>query len=494
MLPWKTLIQVQKECDTPIFLQIANAIVLEMKRGRVGPGIKLPGTRQMSEILEVHRKTIVRAYEELDAQGWIEMRPSQGTFTSKELPEIRPRRLPVASEKSHSFPKETGYKVKVNDDIRKPVLPQRNITGFHDGPDVRLIPAEELGRAYKSVLTRHSYLSHMSYVETAGMPKFRTVLSNYLNSSRGLQTTFENIMITRGSQMGIYLLSCVLFSKGEYIIVGDTNYYYADHVFLHAGIKLIRVKVDEFGMNVDEVEKICKRKKIRALYVTSHHHYPTTVTLIASRRIKLLSLAEKYGFIIIEDDYDYDFHYQSSPILPLISADTKGMVVYVGTLSKTIAPGIRTGYVIAPENLILELSRIRQLIDTQGDPVMEMALAEMFEEGIIKRHMKKALQEYHRRRDFLCHCLQENLSDVIDFKVPDGGLAIWAKFHPSVPLPPLTEKLRAQGIILSNGLIHNTTSVSLNATRMGFAWMNEQEAEKAVGIMVKTIGQMTKDR
>ena len=487
MLPWKTIIQIQKDCDVPVYLQIANSMIQEIKRGRIGPGIKLPGTRQMSELLAVHRKTVVNAYEELDAQGWIEMRPSQGTFTSTELPEIIPRKLGTNVQPLNSFPKETGFPVLVDNSIRKPVLPNRNIIGFHDGPDVRLIPVAELGRAYKSILSRKTNLRYLSYVEIAGVQKFRAVLSDYMNSSRGLRTTFENIMITRGSQMALYLLSLVLISKGDNVIVGNTNYYYADHTFLYAGVNLLRVNVDEFGIDVDEVEKVCKRKKIKALYITSHHHYPTTVTLIASRRIKLLSLAEKYGFIIIEDDYDYDFHYQSSPILPLVSADTKGMVIYIGTLSKTIGPGIRTGYVIAPENLILELCRVRQLIDTQGDPVMELALVEMFTEGHIKRHMKKAQQEYHRRRDSLCSYLSDKLGEVIDFRIPDGGLAIWAKFDKSVPLPPLTEKMRAQGIILSNGLIHNVANTSLNSTRMGFAWMTEDESKKAVDILVKTI-------
>ena len=487
MLPWSTIIQIQKDCDTPVYLQIANSMIQEIKKGRIGPGIKLPGTRMMAEMLKVHRKTMVSAYEELDAQGWIEMRPSQGTFTSKELPEINPRRFSMQTEKPNSFPQQTGFPVMVNEKIRKPVLPYRNIIGFHDGPDVRLFPVDELGRFYKSILSRTNNVKYLSYVEIAGVQKFRTVLSDYLNTSRGLQTSFENIMITRGSQMGLYLLSLVLFGKGDLIIVGDPNYYYADHVFLHAGMKLLRVKVDEYGIDVDAIEKICKRKKIKALYITSHHHYPTTVTLIASRRIKLLALAEKFGFIIIEDDYDYDFHYLSSPILPLVSADTKGMVVYIGTLSKTIGPAIRTGYIIAPTNLILELCRIRQLIDTQGDPVMELALAEMFEEGNIKRHMKKAQNEYHRRRDFLCSYLLQKLPHVIDFRIPDGGLAIWARFDKTIPLPPLTEKLKSQGIILSNGLIHNNSNISLNATRMGFAWMNEKEAENAVNILSKTI-------
>src|SRR5450631_3128804 len=108
MLPWRTIIALQKDCDTPVYLQIANAIIQEMKKGRIGPGIKLPGTRQMSELLKVHRKTLVRAYEELGAQGWIEMYPSKGTFISKELPEINPRRFYAKPEKRNEFPEETG--------------------------------------------------------------------------------------------------------------------------------------------------------------------------------------------------------------------------------------------------------------------------------------------------------------------------------------------------------------------------------------------------
>ena len=173
------------------------------------------------------------------------------------------------------------------------MLPYRNITGFHDGPDVRLMPVNELSRSYRSILSRTVNLKYMSYVETAGVQKFREVLSEYLNTSRGLQTSFENIMITRGSQLGLFLITSVLFSKGENIIVGNTNYYYADHLFQHAGNAVIRVPVDEWGIDVEAIEKICRRKKIRAVYITSHHHYPTTVTLIASRRIKLLELSEK---------------------------------------------------------------------------------------------------------------------------------------------------------------------------------------------------------
>ena len=172
----------------------------------------------MSETLNVHRKTLVRAYEELDAQGWIEMRPSQGTFTSKELPEIAPGKFSAREEQHYFFPATTGYTVKVNEGIRTPVPPLRHITGFHDGPDVRLMPVEELGRAYRSVMSRKVNLKYLSYVGSAGIPRFRKTLSDYLNASRGLQTG-GHIMMTRGSQQGIFMLSHLL-KKGDAIIVG----------------------------------------------------------------------------------------------------------------------------------------------------------------------------------------------------------------------------------------------------------------------------------
>ena len=128
--------------------------------------------------------------------------------------------------------------------------------------------------------------------------------------------------------MGIYLCSKLLLKKDDYIIVGETNYTSADTTFEQRALQLLRVAVDENGLVTDAIEAICKEKTIKAEYVTSHHHHPTTVTLSAERRIHLLNLAKKYNFAIIEDDYDYDFNYNHSPILPLASHDINGNVIY----------------------------------------------------------------------------------------------------------------------------------------------------------------------
>ena len=176
MLPWNSIIQIQKDSNTPMYLQIANSIAAEIKKGRIGPGIKLPGSRQLATTLVIHRKTIVRAYEELAAQGWIEMRASKGTFTSKELPEAKPRKLSAEKAALMTYPAETGYPVPVNTLIKTPAHPMRHITGFHEGPDTRLMPAYELARAYRSILSKKANLRYTSYVDTAGVERFRKVL------------------------------------------------------------------------------------------------------------------------------------------------------------------------------------------------------------------------------------------------------------------------------------------------------------------------------
>lgn len=450
----------------------------------------MPGTRVMAKELCLHRQTVVKAYDELYSQGWFNLVKSRGTFVSEHLPEVKPRRL--VTEKTEQVPlQKTGYTFKINSAIHNPAKPHRGITGFHDGPDVRLVPAELLSRGFKSVLSRKTGRLLLSYIDPKGTSFVRRSISDCLNSSRGLQTNEGNILITRGTQMSMFLLAHVLFSKDDLMITADIGFRYAELTFMQAGVKFVKVPVDEEGIDVDEVERVCRKKKIRALYVTSHHHYPTTVTLSASRRMKLLQLAERYGFIIIEDDYDYEFHYESSPILPLASADRSGMVVYIGSFSKTVTPAIRMGYISAPPNLILELTKLRMLVDAQGEATMEQAIAELLNEGEIRRHIKKSLKVYRERRDFMCALLKEKLSDVIEFKIPQGGLAIWAKYHKSISVPELSKRLFKKEIILSPGLLHDASAErKLNSTRMGFGWMNTREAEKAITVLQDSFKKM----
>lgn len=443
----------------------------------------MPGSRAMSELLEVHRKTVVAAYEDLEAQGWIEIHPSRGAFINTRLPEKKPARLVVDNPK-RGFPEKTGYHVESYDNIHDPTYPPPHILGLHDGPDLRLVPTQLISQTYKSILTRRANVPHLRYYDVEGNLYLRTQLSQHLNESRGLQTTPDHIFITRGSQMAIFMASMALLKPGDIVLAGDPGYYYAERVFTHFGAKLMRVPVDEHGLRTDIIRDICEQKCVRMLYITPHHHWPTTVTLCAERRMELLELANKCNFAILEDDYDYDFHYESSPLLPLASADSNGMVIYTGSLSKTFAPFLRIGFLVAPQNLLKEIGKRRQIIDLQGDFAMEQTIGELFRLGEIKRHMKKALKIYKQRRDWFCDLLTCELGDKIQFKRPEGGMSVWAEFDPSLPVADIAAAARKKGLAMSNGRIYNKASDrTWNAARLGFAVLNLEEIEQAVGVL-----------
>jgi len=483
------LLLIDKTAGESVYLQLAGKLMDLIKDGSLQAGYQLPSTRKLAGLLAVHRKTIIRAYDDLLAQGWLESHSGSGTFVAKHLPEIDPQHFQHKDQQLQTS-KTAGFSIDPIPHLQLDVI--RSSDGFHldDGfPDPRLAPLTDLSRAYRSqLLTGNSYIK-LGYNDPQGSLWLREELAAYLSETRGLKITVNNILITRGTVMGLYLTCTNLIKPGDQAVTGETSWRGADINLIQAGAILNRIPVDEYGLQIDELEKICLKKVIRLVYVTSHHHYPTTVSLRADRRIQLLRLAEKYGFIIFEDDYDYDFHYENKPLLPLASADTAGMVLYCGSFTKTISPAFRIGYLVASENVIQHLSKLRRIIDRQGDTMLENSLAELLQNGSIQRHMRKSLRIYRQRRDLFCSLLKDQLGDVLDFEVPDGGMAVWTKFNSRINLPDLAQKALKKDLYFSNGLMHNSSAQLLNATRLGFASSTADELEHCVEILTKLIRQ-----
>ena len=300
----------------------------------------------------------------------------------------------------------------------------------------------------------------------------REVLVNYLNSTRGLHITKENVLITRGSQMGIWLSSQLLLQKDDIVVVGNTNYGAADSTFFNQKARLERVSVDENGIVTDEIEKLCKREQIKAVYVTSHHHHPTTVTLSAKRRIHLLNLARQYNFAIIEDDYDYDFNYNHAPILPLASHDTNGNVVYIGSVCKTVAPVFRIGYLIASKEFVDEASKLRGFVDRQGDALLELTFANFIKSGDLDRHIRKVMKIYKQRRDLFCKLLKDELGRFFEFEIPKGGMAVWAKLDSNYSWATISEVAKKHKLEIGAWERYDLANLGHNYIRIGFAAYN----------------------
>ncbi|MBC7450018.1 MAG: PLP-dependent aminotransferase family protein [Cytophagales bacterium] len=480
MIPFQKLLAIDKDASVPLYLQISKGFIRLIKEGSLKRNSKIPGSRLLSVTLDVHRKTVVAAYEELQLQGWIYTEASKGSYVSETIPEITPKAYhPLQSVKK----KKAGFEFKQSEVLHSNVYKASTLLEINDGmPDIRLAPMDSLARAIRSVLKGERGKQSLSYNDIEGSIHLRTELCSYLNESRSFDFTSDNIFITRGTIMGLYLSLSVLLKKGDHVIVAETGYRSVNLTIQHLGGNLIKVPVDENGLNVEAIEKICKKKKIRAIYVTPHHHYPTTVTMSPDRRMGLLAVAEKYNIVILEDDYDYDYHFSHSPYLPLATYDPAGLVIYIGSFSKTFSPAFRVGYITAPENFIQEIAKLRRIIDRQGDSILEHAMAELFKGGEIKSHLKKSHSAYKERRNVFCEQLQHIAKDRMEFIIPEGGMAVWTAFDKKIPLPSLAKEAASKGLFISDG-----SSFGNNCTRLGYTSLSVEEIDIALTILSKSM-------
>ncbi len=492
MFPYKTSIQFDRQSSKPLYLQLANQIIQLVKNQVLVSNTKLPGSRTLAEQLQVHRKTIVACYEELALQGWVESIPKKGTFIHRNLPVLQ--RKPLKTEDHPQIEKSVGFNFYKNNYLpTKTFEKQQGIMYLNDGlSDERLTPVVSIGRTYRSISAKKKVYDYLTYGTTYGNDELRETLVSYLNATRGLHISKENILITRGSQMGIWLSSNLLLRKDDIVVVGTTNYSSADISFLTQQASIYRVAVDQDGLVTTDIEKLCKKKQIMAVYVTSHHHHPTTVTLSAKRRIHLLNLSKQYNFAVIEDDYDYDFNYNHAPILPLASHDTNGNVVYIGSVCKTVAPVFRIGYLIASKTFVDEASKLRGILDRQGDALLELTFADFIKSGDLDRHIRKVLKIYKQRRDLFCELLDKELGDIVHFEIPKGGMAVWVKLHADYSWATVADVAKIYHLDIGDWRRYDRAEQNHNAIRIGFATYNESEIHELITRLKKTMHHVKK--
>lgn len=472
----------------PLFQQISSAIVTAIRRGRLRPGDRLPGSRTLAVSLVVNRNTVIAAYDELAGEGWIESSTARGTFVSRSLPEFRPKAFTRAAAGRAEVPEATGFDFQATPADREAWQPGKPpVFAISLGaPDVRLTPVDLLARAYRRAIRRHTE-SVLKYGHTGGHPALRQALASMLAATRGLATSAEDVLITSGSQMALELLGRTLLRKGDVVAVEQIGYRPAWNAFQQHGAKVVPIPVDSGGMDVEALTRLVQRTPVRALYVTPHHQYPTTATLTAGRRIALLELARKLRIAIIEDDYDHEYHYEGRPILPLASVDRAGVVIYVGTLAKVIAPGIRLGYVAAPRPLLESMAAHRHIIDRQGDHTLEYAVAELIEDGGVQRHARRARRVYQARRDSLVGVLRTEFADTLSFNVPAGGIAVWARAAAGIDVDAWGERVARQGVAMLTAKYYAFDERPRPFIRFGFASLDETEMIEALARLKKVL-------
>jgi GntR family transcriptional regulator/MocR family aminotransferase len=308
-----------------------------------------------------------------------------------------------------------------------------------------------------------------------------------LTATRGLAADAEEVVVTRGSQMALDLVAAALIAPGDVVAVENPGYRPAWEAFRRHGAHLEPLRVDEEGLDVDSLKALVRRRRVRAVYLTPHHHYPTTATLSASRRLTLLELARRERIALIEDDYDHEFHYEGRPVLPLASADRAGTVVYIGTLAKILAPGLRLGYVVAPRDVLHRIAGLRFFVDRQGDRALERAVAELLEDGEVQRHVRRARRAYQARRDFLLAAFGRHLRDVVAATPPSGGMALWTRVRGSVDVDAWARRALSRNVLFLPGRRFTFDGRSTPHARFGFAALHERELGEAVRRLVAAL-------
>jgi GntR family transcriptional regulator/MocR family aminotransferase len=377
MRTWSFSVALDARSKTPLFLQIARAVATDVTRGRLRPGDPLPGSRTLADELAVHRSTVVAAYAELCAQGWARTRPGGTTSIAPTSPDAAAKRFSTRARRG--VPARPGFDVEpVPADRVRPILPRAPagaLLMWGGMPDARLVGLDALGRALRRATRLHGR-TLMRYADDGrGNPRLREALARMLSATRALAVGPDDVLVTQGSQLALDLIARTLVRSGDVVAVEALGYRPAWAVFQRAGARLEPIPVDAEGLDTTALAKLARRGPVRALYVTPHHQYPTTVVMSPRRRVALLELARVHRIAIVEDDYDHDYHFEGRPILPLASADTTGQVIYTSSLAKIVAPGLRVGYVVAPPPLLARLVDERTITDRHGVSVVEAAVA-----------------------------------------------------------------------------------------------------------------------
>jgi GntR family transcriptional regulator/MocR family aminotransferase len=306
-------------------------------------------------------------------------------------------------------------------------------------------------------------------------------LAAMLREERAIAVSDEGLIVTHGSQHAIDLVTRVLVRPGDRVVVEDPGYPPVRDTFRLAGATLVPIAVDARGLDVASLARACEQAPVRLVYVTPHHHYPTMAVMAPERRAALLALAKKHRFAIVEDDYDHEFHFSGRPVLPIASADAHGSVIYVGSLSKMLAPGLRLGFLVPPRELLEDLVRVRFASDRQGDHAKEAAVASLIDDGELTRHVRRARRVYLARREVLVTELRRALGDRVSVEEPSGGLAVWARIDRDVE--GLRDRALRRGVMFFVGKDFTFDARSLPFARFGFGSLDAQELTRAVRLV-----------
>ena len=479
---WELAIEIDPAREQPLFLQLANAIAEDIRRGRLKPGDALPGSRELAELLGINRNTVIAGYAELAAEGLVVTRIGGGTFVAPPIPAVQDAPETLAALPTYALAPPPPSQI-VSTPAAGALLLSRSTA------DLRLLPARALARAFRRAIGQNGRRT-LTYTDPRGHARLRGELAAMLTRTRGMLATADDVLITRSIEQGLDLVARTLITPGQAVAVESWGYPLARRLLRMAGARLLPLPMDEQGLDVAALETLLAGESLRAVLLMPHHHFPTNVVMPQQRRAHLAELSLRHGFAIIEDDYDHEFHYEGKPLLPIASGPARGNVIYVASMANLLAPGLGTGFVVAPPPVLQRLVALRATADAEGDAAVECAIAELFEDGELLRHVRRMRRLYATRRDALAASLVRHLGSALDFRVPEGGMALWTRIDGDIDAAAWSAAGEREGVWFRAARDCDFFHRDASHMRLGFSYHDPVELGEAVRRMARALAKV----
>lgn len=476
----------------PKYIQLSDLIRQTIRTRKLVANDALPSSQKLAADLGMNRHTVMKAMSSLVAEGWLVSAERVGYKVADTVPiehsqRISNRHHAQFSETKHYASTQYRLVKDLSDDkankTKEAVEYKYNFAGGQ--PDLNEFPFSEFKR-YMSNSLNYPQIDEYSYGRTAGSKLMREKAADYLRTSRGIVD--RDIVMTNGSQEALYIIAQLFLQQGDRVAVDTLAYPPAMQAFQNTGARLVPIEQDTLGMSPTNLEYNIQQGSVRFIYLTPLHHYPTTKTLPIGRRHQIYEIAKKYSIPIIEDDYDHEFHYKCQPLAPMVCDDPHQLVIYIATFSKLMFPAARLGILAIPQALTPAVLKYRALVSNKPNVLVQEAVANWMASGGFARHLRRTTRLNLKRRDAAVEYLLH--TNVFDFEVPDGGMALWLKLkNPTLSASSLCEQAKQADIFLQSEQefqINRQDNVD-RCIRVGFAGMSQDKFAQGMDLFCELL-------
>jgi GntR family transcriptional regulator/MocR family aminotransferase len=482
-----------RSAPEPVYRQLERHLEGLVRARRLAPGDRLPPSRELAASLGLSRNTVSQAYQALVDRGLLRAHVGQGTYVSgppEAAPELRgPRLTPQALAWEGLLARRARAAALPRGMLSLPT-PHRIEFDLRPGRvDAASFPSSAWRRAGNRALAQLASLADA--YDPRGLASLREAVARSL-LARGIACDAEEVAITNGAQQGLDLVARALVDPGDAVALEQPGYFGAALALRACEAHLVGVGVDAEGLRTDLLARLLRTRRVKLLYTTPAVQSPTGVALSDARRRALLRLADEYQLPIVEDDYDSELRYDTPPQPALKTLDVAGQVIYLGTFSKALFPGLRIGYLVAPRALLLRLALLRVASDAHTSSLTQATLCELLESGAFGRHLRRVRRLYAERRAALLEALSARMPEGVHFAPPVGGLMVWLGLPPGADVARVHEGAAERGIALASGapFAFEGSEAAADADRhllLSFANLPAERADAAIARLADAV-------